>query len=291
MPEPLPDSPLDSLAAEAAATGRATRSPPELADHPRSRPAPTGRRAAGSGASASAPGYASAGSSSSSEPRCSRPILPLDDPNDTLGGVIANKGFGAAATCSAGDSSGRDLLSRTIFGARNSLTVGFGAIIIGTVIGGLLGAPRRTTHGYCRGRIDTFIVGPARRAPLRSRPSCSRSPRRGAPGPRLGPADSSSSRSASSPSRSWARITSGDTRSYWSQREFVMAARAPRAPRTGRIMDPAKCARTCFRRRSRSRSSVCGRHRGGGGARHARRRTCRRSRPTWGNIINDGRAI
>jgi len=83
------------------------------------------------------------------------PILPLDDPNDTLGGFIADKGLFTPGHILGGDSSGRDLLSRTIFGARNSLTVGFGAIIIGTVIGGLLGL----LAGYYRGRIDTFIVG------------------------------------------------------------------------------------------------------------------------------------
>jgi peptide/nickel transport system permease protein len=83
------------------------------------------------------------------------PILPLDDPNDTLGGIIADRGFGAGGHLLGGDSSGRDLLSRTIFGARNSLTVGFGAIIIGTGVGGLLGL----VAGYYRGRLETFIVG------------------------------------------------------------------------------------------------------------------------------------
>jgi len=83
------------------------------------------------------------------------PILPLDDPNDTLGGFIADKGFFTPGHILGGDSSGRDLLSRTIWGARNSLTVGFGAIIIGFVIGGVLGL----LGGYYRGRADTFIVG------------------------------------------------------------------------------------------------------------------------------------
>ena len=36
------------------------------------------------------------------------PILPLDDPNDTLGGTIASKGFGAEGHLLGGDSSGRD---------------------------------------------------------------------------------------------------------------------------------------------------------------------------------------
>jgi peptide/nickel transport system permease protein len=41
-----------------------------------------------------------------------------------------------------------------IFGARNSLAIGFGAIAIGLVIGGLLGL----YAGYYRGKRDTFIV-------------------------------------------------------------------------------------------------------------------------------------
>lgn len=50
---------------------------------------------------------------------------------------------------------GRDILARTIYGARVSLTVGFLAPIIGMVIGLALGM----VAGYYRGRIESLIVG------------------------------------------------------------------------------------------------------------------------------------
>jgi len=153
MPEPLPDSPLDSLSAEAAATGVLPGTPEmQIAAVEAGADRPSRGRFRGLGIGAwLCMGWLVLIIGAA----LLAPILPLDDPNDTLGGVIANKGFGAGGHLLGGDSSGRDLLSRTIFGARNSLTVGFGAIIIGTVIGGLLGL----LAGYYRGRIDTFIVG------------------------------------------------------------------------------------------------------------------------------------
>lgn len=51
------------------------------------------------------------------------------------------------------DSSGNDLLTGVITGARNSLIIAFATIIIGFVIGGLLGM----IAGYRRGRLDTGI--------------------------------------------------------------------------------------------------------------------------------------
>ena len=153
MPEPLPDSPLDSLSAEAAATGVLPGTPEmQIAAVEAGADRPSRGRFRGLGIGAwLCMGWLVLIIGAA----LLAPILPLDDPNDTLGGVIANKGFGAGGHLLGGDSSGRDLLSRTIFGARNSLTVGFGAIIIGTVIGGLLGL----LAGYYRGRVDTFIVG------------------------------------------------------------------------------------------------------------------------------------
>lgn len=51
------------------------------------------------------------------------------------------------------DHLGRDVLSRTIMGARVSLTVGFGAMAIGTVLATMLGG----ISGYIAGRIDAVI--------------------------------------------------------------------------------------------------------------------------------------
>ncbi len=54
------------------------------------------------------------------------------------------------------DSLGRDLYSRTIYGARVSLTVGFFGVLIATALGLLIGS----IAGYFGGRIDTLITGP-----------------------------------------------------------------------------------------------------------------------------------
>jgi peptide/nickel transport system permease protein len=53
------------------------------------------------------------------------------------------------------DENGRDMLSRTIYGARVSLIVGFASIFLGLVIGGALGI----IAGYYKGKIGTFIMG------------------------------------------------------------------------------------------------------------------------------------
>jgi peptide/nickel transport system permease protein len=83
------------------------------------------------------------------------PILPLDNPNETFSEIAPSGKPFTEGHILGGDSSGRDLFARAIYGGRNSLTVGFGAIIVGTLIGSMLGL----VAGYYRGRLDTFIVG------------------------------------------------------------------------------------------------------------------------------------
>jgi peptide/nickel transport system permease protein len=51
------------------------------------------------------------------------------------------------------DGLGRDILSRLIFGARVSLGVGFGVVLVSSVIGTVLG----TVAGFARGVIDTVL--------------------------------------------------------------------------------------------------------------------------------------
>ncbi|MDF3308182.1 ABC transporter permease [Rhodococcus sp. T2V] len=51
------------------------------------------------------------------------------------------------------DRQGLDILSGVIFGARTSLTVGFGAVLMGITIGGILGL----LAGYYRGKTDTIL--------------------------------------------------------------------------------------------------------------------------------------
>ena len=75
----------------------------------------------------------------------------LDDPNN---GNFALINSGPSWSHPFGtDDLGRDILSRVIYGARVSLIVGFGAMIIGMGIGGVLGM----VAAYRRGAVDTFV--------------------------------------------------------------------------------------------------------------------------------------
>ena len=83
------------------------------------------------------------------------PWLPLKDPDANF----TNRDFGRppyspnSTPWFGTDQDARDIFSRTIFGARVSLVVGFAAIACGMVIGGTLG----TIAGYFRGWFDRVI--------------------------------------------------------------------------------------------------------------------------------------
>lgn len=79
------------------------------------------------------------------------PLLPIADPLRSDFGAIAVPP--SADHLLGTDANGRDLLSRTIYGARVSLVVAAGSTAIGVAIGGLLGM----IAGYRRGPIDRIV--------------------------------------------------------------------------------------------------------------------------------------
>lgn len=79
------------------------------------------------------------------------PWLPLDDPEAPGAGrglPVMTEGHVLGT-----DNSQRDVLSRLVWGARASLTVGLGAVALGMLFGGTLGL----VAGYRRGRADTIL--------------------------------------------------------------------------------------------------------------------------------------
>lgn len=88
------------------------------------------------------------------------PWLPLKDPNENFID-IQGKGrppYGPSADHWLGsDQDARDMLSRTIYGARVSLVVGFSAVAFGFIVGGTVGL----VSGFVRGAFDkitSFIM-------------------------------------------------------------------------------------------------------------------------------------
>ncbi len=80
-------------------------------------------------------------------------FLPIPSPTEI--DMLGKRALPSAEHWLGNDALGRDELSRLIYGARVSLTVGLLAPVIGVVIGGGLGM----MAGYFRGRLETFIVG------------------------------------------------------------------------------------------------------------------------------------
>lgn len=79
-------------------------------------------------------------------------LLPLKDPNATFRGV-ARSGPSAAHWFGA-DNIGHDVFSRTIFGARRSLSVAAIATLVGLTVGGAVGL----VAGFYRRRLDGAIA-------------------------------------------------------------------------------------------------------------------------------------
>jgi peptide/nickel transport system permease protein len=80
------------------------------------------------------------------------PILPIPDPNkDVFSGL--NRQGPSLDHLMGLDANGRDVLSRVIWGGRNSMAIGFFSIVLGFIVGGILGL----IAGYFRGRIGTGL--------------------------------------------------------------------------------------------------------------------------------------
>jgi peptide/nickel transport system permease protein len=82
------------------------------------------------------------------------PVLPLDDPNENVASIVGQPP-GTDGHLLGGDALGRDLLSRMVWGGRASLVLAVASIIFGLVAGGALGL----AAGYFRGRTDTVLAG------------------------------------------------------------------------------------------------------------------------------------
>jgi peptide/nickel transport system permease protein len=80
------------------------------------------------------------------------PWIGIKDPNQIFP-EIARKGP-TAGHLLGGDANGRDLLARIIYGTRASFAVGFGAVAFGLLLGGLLGL----VTGFFRGKVDSILT-------------------------------------------------------------------------------------------------------------------------------------
>lgn len=80
------------------------------------------------------------------------PVLPIAEPNETFP-AFARQGPSTEHVL-GNDAIGRDVLARVIWGARASLVVSVAAVLFGLVVGGMLGL----LAGYFRGRTETLLV-------------------------------------------------------------------------------------------------------------------------------------
>jgi peptide/nickel transport system permease protein len=83
------------------------------------------------------------------------PWLPVDDPTKPFGLKVglAPKGPGTPGHLLGGDNIGRDLFARVVWGTRVSMMIGIASVLLGLFVGGALGL----IAGYYRGRLDTIL--------------------------------------------------------------------------------------------------------------------------------------
>jgi peptide/nickel transport system permease protein len=79
-------------------------------------------------------------------------VLPLADPSDTRAGIPLS--IPTSSNWLGTDQLGRDLLSRTIHGARVSIVVGISAVLLSAVVGGFIGI----VAGYRRRRFESVSL-------------------------------------------------------------------------------------------------------------------------------------
>jgi peptide/nickel transport system permease protein len=79
-------------------------------------------------------------------------LLPLYDPADTRAGIPLS--VPTSQNWLGTDQLGRDLLSRTIYGARVSIVVGLAAVLLSSLVGGLIGL----VAGYFKRHVETVTL-------------------------------------------------------------------------------------------------------------------------------------
>jgi peptide/nickel transport system permease protein len=85
------------------------------------------------------------------------PYLPLDDPKASITSIVRKGPFADAGTAPGhllgGDFNGRDMLSRLLWGGRTTLVIATLSVLLGFILGGALGL----VGGYFRGRVDRVV--------------------------------------------------------------------------------------------------------------------------------------
>jgi peptide/nickel transport system permease protein len=85
------------------------------------------------------------------------PYIGLDDPKESITEIARKGPFSESGTAPGhllgGDFNGRDMLARLLWGGRVTLVVATAAVLLGFVLGGVLGL----VGGYFRGRTDAVV--------------------------------------------------------------------------------------------------------------------------------------